>query len=292
MHTNRILTTSAILRLALLPLATSATAKSSLWKATSGSGTLYLQGSVHILKADAYPLAPAIENAYAQSDAVVFETDMAEMLTPETQQAILAKAMLKPGATLESTLDPGTYQALKAEFAKASLPAEAFQAFKPWFAALTLTLTRLQQMGFDPALGLDQHFHAKAAADGKATIGLETVEFQINLIDSIAQNDQSAFLNRSLKDLALIETQLGEMMRAWKEGDGDALGKFMRESFADYPGLYERFVTDRNQAWAEKLDLLAKQGKTHMVVVGAAHLPGQGGLLERLAAKGYSIEQL
>ena len=74
----------------LLFLGLGADAKSCLWKATSDAGTLYLQGSVHILKADAYPLAPAIEQAYAASDAVVFETDMAAMLRPETQQAIMA----------------------------------------------------------------------------------------------------------------------------------------------------------------------------------------------------------
>ena len=66
----------------------------------------------------------------------------------------------------------------------------------------------------------------------------------------------------------------------------------MRTSFEEYPGMYEKFVTDRNKTWAEKLAELAAKDQTCMVVVGAAHLGGKEGLLELLKHKGYSIEQL
>jgi uncharacterized protein len=292
MHAKRsFLKTTAFILATVLP-ASVADAKSSLWKATSERGTIYVQGSVHLLKAGDYPLAPEIEEAYAQSDALVLEADMKEMLDPKTQQMIMEKAMLSGGKTLESSLDPEVYAELSKQLDAAGLPAVAMQQFKPWFAAMSLVLMRMQAMGFDPALGLDQYFHGKAGADGKKVIGLETARFQIDLFDSLAEGNQNAYMKRTFKELELLESQLAKIMAAWKTGDSETLGKLMNESFEEYPELYDRFVADRNKAWAAKLDALASKETTHMVVVGAAHLPGKGGLLKRLEKNGFTLEQL
>lgn len=292
MHTKRSFLKAMLIALPTLVLASSGMAKSSLWKATSEDGTLYIQGSVHLLKASDYPLAPAIEQAYSNSQSVVLEADMKEMLAPETQQMIMAKAMLKGSKTLENSLSPEVYAELSKVMDDAGLPPAAMQKFKPWFVSLTVVLTRMQAMGFDPSLGLDQYFYGKAAADGKPVVGLETAAFQINLFDSLAEGNQDAYMKRTFKELELFETQLGEIMAAWKSGEAEKLGQLMNESFKEYPGLYERFVVERNKTWAKKLAELADKEKTHMVVVGAAHLPGKGGLLKLLEKRGFDIEQL
>ena len=267
-------------------------AESCLWKATSDQGTLYLQGSVHLLTADDYPLDPAIEDAYAKSDVLVFETDIKAMLAPETQQLIMAKAILPGQRTLEGELDSDVYAMLSGKLAEAGLPALAVQKFKPWFATMTLMVLRMQAMGFDPNLGLDQYFHRKAMADQKTEVGLESIEFQINLFDALSEGNQNGYTKHALKELEQMETMLTDMMTAWKNGNLERLGEMMRTSFEEYPGMYEKFVTDRNKTWADKLDKLAAKDKTCMVVVGAAHLTGTEGLIELLKAKGYTVEQL
>ncbi|MEE9367767.1 MAG: TraB/GumN family protein [Pontiella sp.] len=282
-------TTAIACSIALITL--SAQAKSCLWKATSDKGTLYVQGSVHLLKATDYPLAPAIEEAYAKSDVLVLEADMKAMLSTETQQLIMAKAMLPGGQTLEGSLSPEVYKLLSEKLTEADLPIMVVQQFKPWFTAMTLMLTKMQAMGFDPNLGLDQYFYNKATTDKKTVIGLETVKFQIDLFDSLAEGNQDAYMKRALKELNLFETMLNELMQSWKQGDIDGLGKIMLESFNEYPGLYDRFVVDRNKTWIKKIDDLASKHKTHMVVVGAAHLPREEGLLKLLEKKGFTLEQ-
>ncbi len=279
-----------LLPLALLSL--TASAANCLWKAASERGTFYLQGSVHLLKAKDYPLDPAIEAAYANSDTLIFETDMEEMLSPRTQQLLLEKAILPGDRTLKNELDAETYAMLEKEFAKAGLPAAMIQKFKPWFATMTLALLRMQEMGLDPNLGLDQHFHRKAMADRKPETGLETVEFQINLFDTLSEGDQNGYTKHALKELEQMETLLDEMLAAWKSGGVDKLDEIMREGFKDYPDMYRQFVTDRNKAWVEKLDGMADPDRTGMVVVGVAHLAGEEGLLELMKARGYAIEQL
>jgi uncharacterized protein YbaP (TraB family) len=267
-------------------------AKSCLWKVTSETGSLYVQGSVHLLKASHYPLDPAIERAYAESKVLVLEVDMQEMASPETQQKILKKALLPAGQSLKELINKTTFQQLETACAQANLPFSTLAPFKPWFAAMTLTLVKTQKMGFEPQYGLDKYFYDKARAEAKNVIGLETVDFQINLFDSLSGSKPDDFIAHTLAELATLEQDLEQLDSAWISGNIQTVGTIMAKSFEDYPDLYNTFVLNRNKRWVKKLDGLLKKSSTHMVVVGAGHLPGKGGLLELLKNKGYVIEQL
>lgn len=292
MHTRYGFVKSFALALATITLASSAFPESCLWKVGSKTGTLYLQGSVHFLKASHYPLAPAIEKAYAESASLVLEVDMNEMASMEMQQRIMAKAMLPGNETLHDALDEDTYQKLGSACDKAGLPIAPLSKFKPWFATMTLTLVRLQQMGFDPQHGLDTYFYGKAVADGKKVMGLESVDFQIDLFDRLADENPNGFVTRALDDLAIIKEDVATLEKAWESGDIEALGTLITKSFDGYPTLHKTFVLDRNERWLKTLCNLLETSKTHMVVVGAGHLSGKGGLLELLEEKGYSLKQL
>ena len=165
------------------------------------------------MKKENYPIDPAIETAYSNSTALVLEVDMAEMTTPKMQQLILEKAMLAPPNTLQTVIKPETYDRLRAACSEAGLPIAAVQPFKPWFATLTLTLVKMQKLGFDQQLGLDQYFYNKAVADGKKVIGLETIDFQIALFDSLANENPDDFVNRSLADLKLFDTEITDLIK-------------------------------------------------------------------------------
>ncbi len=292
MQTRRTFIKTSILALSALLLSASAQAKSCLWKVSSAAGTLYLQGSVHVLKPENYPLAPVIENAYAESKELILEVDIKDMTSPQTVQLMMSKSLLPPGKTLQTELSPETYAQAEKAFSKAGFPIAAMQQLKPLFAAITLTQLRLQAMGFNPAIGLDQYFHGKATADGKPVRGLETVEFQINLLDSLVEENQNEFMRKTLRDIELIETQLDELLKAWSGGDIEALGALLNESFEGDPALFDKFIVARNIAWAEKLNTLLKDPTPRMAVVGAGHLPGEKGLLALLKAQGCRLEQL
>lgn len=283
---------SCTLALLAATLATGAMAKSCLWKVSSETGTLYVQGSVHVLKASHYPLAPAIEQAYAESAALVLEVDMKEMASSEIQQRIMEKAMLPGTETLQQVLNADTYQELEAACTQMGLPIATLAKFKPWFASMTLTLAQLQIMGFNPQHGLDTYFFGKATADGKKVLGLESVGFQIDLLESLAEENPNDFVTRALADLAVVEKEVAMLEKAWETGDIDTLGALISKSFEGYPKLYKTFVLDRNDRWLKTLNSLLEAHETHMVVVGAGHLSGKGGLLELLRQRGYTIEQL
>lgn len=292
MHTKRGFIKGFTLALLVAAVASGTNAKSCLWKVSSEKGILYVQGSVHVLKAESYPLARAIEQAYTESEVLVLEVDMQEMASPKTQQRILSKAMLPGTETLKQTLDANTYKKLGAACTQAGFPIAALEKSKPWFATISLTLVTLQNMGFNPENGLDTYFYNKAKADQKKVIGLESVDFQIDLFDRLAQSNPNDFVARALTDLDILQVEIVRLEKAWRTGDLDALGALMSKSFEGYPELYKTFVLARNERWLKKLNRLLETSKTHMVVVGAGHLPGKGGLLELLQNKGYKLEQL
>src|SRR5438477_4395579 len=140
------------------------------WKATKGAGVVYLVGSVHMLTSDFYPLAPPLDTAFKDSDLLVEEADLAEMLSPNTQFSMLSKGMLPAGQTIDKVVSAAT-MALINQHVGGALPIEALKQFKPWFLAMTLEALEWQSAGFDASLGLDKHFFDRAQSENKSIQG-------------------------------------------------------------------------------------------------------------------------
>jgi len=271
-----------------------AATRSFLWKASKGQGVVYLVGSVHMLTADFYPLAPALDAAFKDSDLLVEEADLSEMLSPTTQFSLLQRGMLPSGQTLDKVVSPATLALVNAHvgvFGPGAAVA-AVKQFKPWFLAMTLEAMEWQKAGFDPQLGLDKHFFDRAQSEGKAVQGLETTEFQISLFDSMSAEQQERFLAETLKDLDKETASVGQLASAWKSGDVAGVERFVLKDLQSDPVVYQRLLVGRNRAWLPKLEALFSRPRPAMVVVGAAHLVGPDGLVAMLKAKGYTLIQL
>lgn len=275
----------------LLFVAAPVQAKSILWQVQSGENTLYLLGSMHVLKKDSYPLPPLMEEIYAASNTIVFETDMDEMDTPAMQQKIVSYGRLPAGQTLQQQLSAPTWQQLQLKLADLNIAEANVQQMKPWLCALTLTVTDLQRLGFLPEYGLDEHFYRRAKQDNKKIIPLESVDFQLSLFYSQSRQEQEEFLRQTLTDLQVADRLSGEMEKAWKTGDDGKLAGLIAMSFAGYPKQYERLVLQRNKNWLPVLEKIVKREQATLVVVGAGHLVGPNSLVDLLRRKGYAVEQ-
>jgi len=291
MREHRVLRT-AIATAALLLVAAAAQAKSFAWKVTGKSGVVYLVGSVHLLSNDFYPLQPALEAAYKDSDLLVEEVDMAELTDPSAQLALLGKAMLPSATPLDKVISAETYAMLTKRAEALGLPLEPFKMLKPWMVALTLVQMEWQQAGFDPQLGLDKHFYDQAKADGKSTQGLETAEYQISRLDGLPMDQQERMLAESLKELDDEKANMKKLVDAWRSGDSATVEKIVLADLKTEPVLYQRLPVERNRNWMPKIEALFARPKHALVVVGAAHLVGPDGLLAALKAKGFTVEQL
>ena len=280
------------LSVALLASLDAAPARNFLWKATSRSGgVLYLVGSVHLLSQDSYPLNPALETAFKESDLLVEEADLGEM-GMNAQMMFLSRGMLPSNTPLDKVLSAATYALLTKHVADAGIPIEPLKLLKPWMVAQMIEVMRWQKAGFDPELGLDKHFYDLAQSSGKKVQGLETLEFQVSLFDGMTMPEQDHLLAETLKEIDTEQANMLKLMEAWKAGDAPTVERIVLAALRQEPQLYQRLLVDRNKAWIPKLEaLFARKGHT-FVVVGAAHLVGPDGLLHMLRAKGYTLEQL
>jgi len=266
--------------------------KTSVWKVTSGSGTVYLLGSIHMLTEKDFPLPTAMDKAFEEAQVVVFEVDPDSLQAPSTQTYLLRNAMCGEGETLASALGDSVYSVAAERAESLGVDLGPLSGFKPWFVALTLTLVEMQKMGFDPMLGVEMQYAKKAKEAGKTIAALETAEYQLGLFIGLTEDQQRDFLLHTLGQLSDIETELAKILASWKTGSLALLDETLNKSFNEYPAIYERLVTQRNRNWIGQIDVFLESEKTHIVIVGVGHMPGSEGLLELLGKKGYKIEQM
>lgn len=261
-----------------------------LWRATgSAGGEVYLLGSIHALPESAYPLASVIDGAFASARTVFFEVDMED--TSALGGRMMVAGLLPPETRLGDVLDPETRRLLDAYLESTGLSIATFEGMKPWMTALALTSIELMKAGFKAEAGVDFRLARRARDDGKQIEAFETADYQIGLFSEMDEDSSRAFLRYTLKDIGAVVSQLGLLTEAWKAGDVGTLSALLTEAFSEEPELFERMVTVRNQAWLPRIERLLNGGDTSMVVVGALHLVGPGGLIEMLRDQGYQVEQ-
>jgi len=290
-----VLTGLAVLIVALLqspPLDAQQPSRNFLWKVSTGTGAVYLVGSIHLLTKDYYPLSPALDAAFKDSDLLVEEADFAEMETTASQFSLLTRGLLPAGQTLDTVVSPATYALVTKRVSDLGMPLEPLRRFKPWMLAMTIVEMEWQKAGFDASLGLDRHFYDRARAEGKMVQGLETIDYQVSLFDGMTMAEQDRLLAESLEDIEQERANVFALTDAWKAGDAAAVERIVLDDLKDDPVMYQRLLVARNRNWLPRIDALFTRNGRTFVVVGAAHLVGPDGLLAMFRAKGYKVDQL
>lgn len=263
-----------------------------LWRVSGTHGTIYLLGSFHMLSADDYPLAPAVESAYAQADKLVFEISPELADSPGMGLQMMQRAMLPAGTELADVISSDTAGKLRAHIGNDAAYA-AMARFKPWFINVGLAIRAMQGAGLDPALGLDQYFMQRARTDKKGSSGLEGIEEQLRAFDAAPMNEQELSLREALRPQSELQDDVRELHRAWRDADLAALEQIQREEFFEKTPVTGKLVlTDRNQNWLPQMQAMLAQPHTTLVVVGALHLVGDAGMPALLAEAGWQVERL
>ena len=277
---------------ALLITVNSSHAGSPVWKVSKNGHYFYLGATIHLLKQSDYPLPAAFNVAYADSSILVFETDIDALSGPEGQMKIMSSAMLPAEKTLKSELRPDTWTALDSHMKEKGIPIFGFAKFKPGMVAMTLTVLEMQTQGYSADMGVDMHYLSRANKDGKTKGFLESVDVQLALL-SMDGWDGDEMILYTLRDLKRISDILDELKRAWKNGEADNLDKLAgTEMKKNFPGVYKKLVTDRNNNWLPELEKYSQTKDVELILVGGLHLTGSEGLLNQLKKRGFNIENL
>jgi uncharacterized protein YbaP (TraB family) len=269
-----------------------AQAASPVWVIRGAHNTVYLAGSVHLLPAQDAALPAAFDRAYADSAKLVMELDLGKLDPLAVGGWMLEHGTLPHGVSLRAVLGEERYTRVSAAAAELGLTAELLDGQAPWVIGLELADLEYLHLGFDPQQGVEEQLVHRAQADGKSTAGLETIDEELGALEALSREDQLRMLDQTVTELKESPAQLQEVVSAWRRGDAERLAALLAREYRSFPALYRALVTARNERWLPQIEQLLRGQENCLIVVGALHLVGEGGLLGLLRKDGFSPTQL
>jgi len=266
-----------------------------LWKVSDQDNAIYLLGSFHLLKAEDYPLSTDIDDAFAAATTIVFEVPPAEMTDPANAQKFQVAAGYGDERTLSTVLPAELREKLNRLLGAKGASIAQLDAYEPWFVNLSLVLGMSQALGFQADQGLDQHLMKQAAAANKPVAGLETIDMQLQMLDSTPLTEQIKGLQDFLDRPTEMHGMLTDLHEAWRNGDTARLGTLTIDEMREKtPETYRLVNVQRNDAWLPLIQKMLDGSKSDdtLIVVGTLHLLGEDGVVEKLRGKGYKVERV
>lgn len=276
--------------LALCALSVHAENKGFLWKVSDNDSSVYLLGSVHFANADYYPMSDNVEAAFTEADTLAVEIDVTSLDPLKTQRLMQTLGNYSPGHSLKDDLSPQTLHKLDSYLAKKGLPSHLFMNQRPGMLIMTLTSMELMNLGMLPQFGIDLHFLSRARGN-KHIVELETLEQQMELLLNIENGD--AALAQTLDEFPDFPVLSRQLLKAWQSGDTHSMQTLLiDEPLQKYPeskDYFDKLFTERNITMTEKVKSFLDDNKTCFVIVGAGHLIGEEGIVERLKKDGFKV---
>lgn len=260
-----------------------------LWVVRDADTTIYLFGTIHILKPGLGWFDEAVRQAFDSSDTLVLE--LVEPPAAQAQTTFAEFAIDKSGKSLRSRLNAEELAAYESAMKKIGLPENGFDPFKPWAAGVTLQMMGLASSGYDPNNGVETQLTAAAKASAKPVDGVETLEEQLRIFDRLPEENQLRFLNESAKAADELVGQMDSMVELWAKPDPDGLARLMNDGLSD-PVIFSELLTRRNARWASWINARMSKPGTLFMAVGAGHLAGGNSVQQLLRAYGLTAERI
>ena len=263
-----------------------------LWQAQGINNSVYLLGSIHLLRAEDHPLPSVIDSAYEDAEVLIMELDMDDLDSIATQRLFNQNGVLRDGTTLRDLMGEELYQQAAAVAKANDIPIDMLAKSEPWLAAITVEMMALYRIGFNPMLGVEMHLTSRAVEDGKPIHGLEEIDEQLAFLDGLSLPAQRNMLMQTLQESANLSTSIDELIRAWRYGDIETLESGLLESLGEHEELNDVLVNNRNRRWVTQIEELLDDRQDYLIIVGALHLVGENGVPNLLAKQGVRILQL
>jgi uncharacterized protein len=269
-----------------------------LWEITGKGLTKpsYLYGTIHLIPKADFFLTDATKKALSESQKVMFEINMKDMQNPMLLLGLMSKAMMPRGKKLRDLISAEDYVLVKERFEGLGLPLPMLESIKPMF------LSAMVDGGDNPTdttsksatTAYEFEIMRIAEKDKKEMGGLETMEFQMGIFDSIPLQAQAEMLVKSIKSVNDGNSEFKMMVEMYKNQDIEAMAGSMKSEAGKDNELskYESILlTSRNKNW---IPLIAKNSaaKSTFYAVGAGHLGGEMGVVNLLKKEGFTLKPL
>lgn len=266
------------------PVRATPDADPALWVVKDADTTIYLFGTIHVLKPGLTWFDEAVKKAFDRSDELKLE--IVEAAPEAMAKLVQTQGMSMSGPTLTEKLPAKERPKLAKYMGQIGLPQAAYDRMRPWLAASYLQVQSLVKVGYDPQSGPEQVLTAAAKQAGKPVSGLETVEQQIGFFGGLSDKAQIAMLDETLDEMPTLQRSMGRMVDEWAAGKTDLIAKELNDGVTRSPEAMKVLLSDRNKRWADWIKGRLAQPGTVFIAVGAGHLAGPASVQAELARRG------
>lgn len=262
-----------------------------LWVVRDADTTIYLFGTVHLLRPGLSWFDEAVKDAFDASDELKIEVVLPEN-TAEIAPRFIAAGSYPAGTTLSSRMSPEQLATYQAGLGRFGIPAAALDPYEPWFVSLQLSQGLYAAMGMSPDSGAEKTLTTAAAAAGKPISGFETIDDQLGFLDGTPESEQIGGLVMFFERAGEMRSMVDRLLASWTEGKPEDTAVIMNEGMENSPETIRILLTDRNRRWAESIQARMDQPGTVFVAVGAGHLAGDNSVQTFLAQRGLTAERV
>lgn len=263
-----------------------------LWRIADADSEIWLFGSVHMLPPELDWRGPRLDAAFAAADEFVTESEIPGPDAAAAFQAFIDRnGNLPPGQTLRQKLSRGDAERLVSAARDLGYDIAVLDGQRPWLAALQLASADLIRSGQSSEHGVEMVLGAEALRTGKRLSTLETLDEQLSVLSNLAPADEAHFLSVTLAEIGASDDMVAELDRAWASGDVAALEReFETQWRRAGPAVHAAIILNRNRAWADEIERRLDGSGRIFMAVGAAHLIGEGSVVNLLRARGIAVE--
>jgi uncharacterized protein len=260
-----------------------------LWVVKDDDTTIYLFGTIHVLKPGLSWFDEAVRDAFNASDSLVVE--MVDPAEEEMFSTLEKYAIDKSGKTLRSKLTPKQQKSYAATLKKLAVPLNEFDPLNPWFAAINIEMMNLTARGYSADSGVETILEAEAKAAKKPILELESFAEQLQLMHGLPKSSQMELLVTSFDSVTAKDDELGVLVDQWAKSDLNGLAKSMNDGLND-PVLRDTMLTKRNANWAAWINTRMAKPGTVFLAVGAGHLSGDDSVQIMLQRYKHEAKQI
>jgi uncharacterized protein YbaP (TraB family) len=267
-----------------------ASAKPPVWVIRDADSTIVLFGSVHILDKGRDWRPKVLDDAIANADDIWFEIPLDDAAQLRAQQLAIKRGLLPPGKSLSAMLPPADRKRLAAAAEKYRLPMAQLDHLQPWMADVTLSNAFLGSQGGMATEGVEQVLEHSVPPKVPRK-SFEQPEEQVAMLADASPAAQLAGLRDTLRSLNDDPGEYRRLVDLWMKADVKGID---REAVAPLrkasPEIFATLITRRNAKWVDMIQQRLKGSGETVIVVGAGHLVGKGGVPALLRARGIKVE--
>jgi uncharacterized protein YbaP (TraB family) len=267
-----------------------------LYEASFEKNLVYVFGTLHVGKAEFYPLNVATIRALTSSAVLVVEADIQDQAAVTMQIADFA--MLPPSSSIDRYVTPLLMNKVTRLLEKYQFPKERAVQMKPWMLATTLATQEAKHSGYDPGWATETFLLGFARAQKKPVIEMEGLSLQFEIFNGLSADEQLAFLEETIDGIekGSAERRTRALADAWARASAVDLEKVrqdLRQSQSTFGKFFStQMLDERNVIMAAHIDDYLHSGKPHFVAVGVLHLVGERNIIDLLKGRGYLVREL